>query len=264
MKIGWIDFSALERSKVLSIIDLLSEDGTLDELGIAPIRDGFTNIFFPGTSTIQTRASHFLIVLYAFLEKERSKETNPRIIRERLNEMERKCEEVLLKNSDDGVIGRLVLKSGCWVKRPLVDIYWSGIRQYGIFTNGNLLLLEYIQALCALKAQKSVIQKLGNRKDVVEENEQYDTDSGGLFSTHFWRLPEYDRKNWLERLRIELTPAKAIFLKTEIIKHCESSMLSFLLVNGLRDVLKMSGFEQMAALKGIRYKTQILVNWVIS
>lgn len=246
MKIGWIDFSASERSKVLSIIDLLSEDGTLDELGIAPIRDGFANIFFPGTSTIQTRAKYFLIVPYALLEIERGKETNPKIVREWLNVMERKCGEVLLKNSDDGVIGRLVLKSGGWVKRPPVDLYWSGIRQYGIFASGNLSLSEYIRASCALKAQKSVIQKLGNRKDVVEENEQDDTDSGGLFSTQFWRLPEYDRKNWLERLRIELTPAEAAFLKTQIIKHCEGSILSFLLVNRRRDVLEMSGFEQMA------------------
>lgn len=49
MPLGWIDFSKTERSKVLT------ERGTLDELGIAPIRDGFSNLFFPGTSTIQTK-----------------------------------------------------------------------------------------------------------------------------------------------------------------------------------------------------------------
>lgn len=53
MPLGWIDFSKTERSKVLT------ERGTLDELGIAPIRDGFSNLFFPGTSTIQTRAKYF-------------------------------------------------------------------------------------------------------------------------------------------------------------------------------------------------------------
>lgn len=41
MPLGWIDFSKSERSKVLSVLDLLSENSTLDELGIAPIRDGF-------------------------------------------------------------------------------------------------------------------------------------------------------------------------------------------------------------------------------
>ena len=62
MPLGWIDFSKSERSKVLSVLNLLSESGTLDELGIAQIRDGFANLFFPGTSTIQTRAKYFMII----------------------------------------------------------------------------------------------------------------------------------------------------------------------------------------------------------
>ena len=41
MQLGWIDFSKTERNKILSVLDLLSQDGTLDELGIAPVRDGF-------------------------------------------------------------------------------------------------------------------------------------------------------------------------------------------------------------------------------
>lgn len=35
MSLGWIDFSKNERNKVLSVLDLLSEAGTLDELCIA-------------------------------------------------------------------------------------------------------------------------------------------------------------------------------------------------------------------------------------
>lgn len=41
MELAWIDFSRSERNKVLNVIDLLSEDGTLDELGIGPVWDGF-------------------------------------------------------------------------------------------------------------------------------------------------------------------------------------------------------------------------------
>ena len=77
MPLGWIDFSKSERNKVLSVLELLSERDTLDELGITPIRDGFANIFFPGTSTIQTRAKYFLIVPYALKDLELSNETNP-------------------------------------------------------------------------------------------------------------------------------------------------------------------------------------------
>ena len=70
MQLGWIDFSKTERSKILSVLDLLSESGTLDELGIAAVRDGFSNLFFPGTSTIQTRAKYFFAVPYALKQLE--------------------------------------------------------------------------------------------------------------------------------------------------------------------------------------------------
>ena len=64
MQLGWIDFSKSERSNTLSVLDLLQESGTLDELGITSVREGFSNVFFPGTSTIQTRAKYFFIIPY--------------------------------------------------------------------------------------------------------------------------------------------------------------------------------------------------------
>ena len=95
MQLGWIDFSKTERNKILSVLDLLSESGTLDELGIAPIRDGFANLFFPGTSTIQTRAKYFFLVPYALKELELSNETNPNRFLRALNETEKMCGETL-------------------------------------------------------------------------------------------------------------------------------------------------------------------------
>jgi hypothetical protein len=43
------------------------------ELGIGSIRDGFADILFPGTSTIQTRVRYFLFIpwMYDALEKNR-------------------------------------------------------------------------------------------------------------------------------------------------------------------------------------------------
>lgn len=77
MQLGWIDFSKTERNKILSVLDLLLQDGTLDELGIAPVRDGFSNLFFPGTSTIQTRAKYFFLVPYALKELDYQKKPIP-------------------------------------------------------------------------------------------------------------------------------------------------------------------------------------------
>ena len=128
MQLGWIDFSKNERNKVLNVLNLLSEAGTLDELGIAPIRDGYANLFFPGTSTIQTKAKYFLCIPYAFKDLEKSGETNPNRMFKALYEKEKSCGEHLYANSkDDGVIGSSVIARGSWVKRQPSDIYWAGI-----------------------------------------------------------------------------------------------------------------------------------------
>nr|WP_298051903.1 hypothetical protein [uncultured Lachnoanaerobaculum sp.] len=37
MQLGWVDFSKEDRQKALDVINLLSEQGTVDELGIGTI-----------------------------------------------------------------------------------------------------------------------------------------------------------------------------------------------------------------------------------
>ncbi len=51
--LAWLDASARERTK--RILALFQERGTQDQLGLGGIRDSFADLFFPGTSTIQTR-----------------------------------------------------------------------------------------------------------------------------------------------------------------------------------------------------------------
>ena len=213
MPLGWIDFSKTERNKVLSVLDLLSEAGTLDELGIAPVRDGFANLFFPGTSTIQTRAKYFMIVPYALKDLEYSSETNPNRMLRALDEIERKCGEILITGKDrEGIIGNRSLSHNRWVKRTPADIYWAGLRSFGIFTGGTLSLSEYVRAMCALKNQKTTLTKLGNRNDNAEEGDLDDKDAGNLFHMQFWKIPTYYDK-WIDDLNIKLTKEEGTFLK---------------------------------------------------
>ena len=67
MEIGWIDFSEKDRKRAIDVLHLLNE-GAVDELGIGVVRDAFADYFFPGTSTIMTRAKYFLIIPYAIKE----------------------------------------------------------------------------------------------------------------------------------------------------------------------------------------------------
>ena len=246
MQLGWIDFSKTERSKILSVLDLLQENGTLDELGIALIRDGFSNIFFPGTSTIQTRAKYFLIVPYALKDLERSREANPNVLRRTLDEIERECGERLLEQNKEepGIIGKRSLLGGRWVKRAPVEVYWSGLRQYGIFSGGNLTLTEYLRISCGLKNRKSTLKKLGNRNDNAEENECDDRDAGSTGSYQFWNLPDYS-PSWFDKLEMRLNPVEAQFLKKQIVTNYPDSMLGYILRENVTQALACENFDEL-------------------
>jgi len=248
MQIGWIDFSKEDRKKVLSVIDLLSEDGTLDELGIAAIRDGFADIFFPGTSTIQTRAKYFLLVPYALDSIIHASNVSVKSITEKLDQEERECAKILNELEVDGVVGSRALKTGGWVQRTPADIYWAGIRRYEIFQGGNISLTEYLRTAVALKESKKDLQKLGNRNDDAQEMGSDDGDAGSLYSKSFWKLPDYDRKTWKDDLSMDLSQEEAEFLKERIITTQPNSLLAFILQMELKEVLLINSFHDLEVL----------------
>lgn len=208
MQLGWIDFSKEDRQKAFDVINLLSEQGAVDELGIGVIRDAFANYFFPGTSTIQTRAKYFLIVPYMLREAvdgRYGKDAN-RVLRA-IDSAEKDCGIRLLEADPkaEGVIGSRVLPKG-WVARKPSDIYWNGIRTFGIFCDYGLSIPEYVSLAVKLKEQKSV-SRLGNRNDDAEENDRDDSDAGdirkrerslkGAARAKLSRTKEFDHSKWV-------------------------------------------------------------------
>lgn len=246
MQLGWIDFSKEDRQKALDVINLLSEQGAVDELGIGIVRDAFANYFFPGTSTIQTRAKYFLIVPYILrdaIDGRYGKDVN-RILRA-IDTEEKECGIKLLESNPkaEGVIGTRVLPKG-WVARKPSDIYWNGIRTYGIFCDYGLSIPEYVSLAVKLNTQKSSA-KLGNRNDEAEENEKDDSDAGDIMNVSFWNLPIY-HDNWRDNLTIELTNEEAFYLDKQIQKGAKGTLLEYVLKNRI-DMNKYEDFVSMAA-----------------
>ena len=246
MQLGWIDFSNTERNKVLSILDLLEPQGTLDELGISPIRDGFANIFFPGTSTIQTRAKYFLIVPYAMRELESTGDLNNTAFKKALEESEKKCGYRFLENNsdEDGVIGKRSLNAGNWVKRAPSDIYWAGLRKYCIFTGGKMSRDEYISATCHQRSSKNIIRSLGNTNDISDDKEHDDIHPDDLSYNSFWNIPTY-KDDWFEELSMELTNEESLFLKKQIIQSCPESMIGYILNHDIKEFVELDNFEDI-------------------
>ena len=127
----WLDYSERDRRRALDVIDLFRETGTVDELGLAGIRDSFSDLFFPGTSTIQTRACYFLLVPWTFLRLERLRIPSSRVAA-RARQAELNLNSRLARGADTrGVFGS---QAGMALKRLPSEVYWGGLGSWGIRT----------------------------------------------------------------------------------------------------------------------------------
>ncbi len=242
MQLGWVDFSKEDREKVLDVMNLLQEPGAVDEIGIGLVRDAFANLFFPGTSTVQTVAKYFLIVPYVLKEACSGKYGNnlPKVI-QRIDDEEKACGILLLQHcpDEDGIIGKRVLPKK-WVARKPSNIYWNGIRVYGICTQ-DISVPELIKASLALQTMKKTAA-LGNRNDDAEENDRDDADAGNDSAMQFFSVPDDYYGDWRQNLSIGLTSTEAAFLRKKIETNTNGTLLCYLLKNKI-DVNKYDSFE---------------------
>ena len=65
--------SLKERDAALALLQGDEGAEPRDELGMGPHRDALSNAFYPGETTLQTRATYFLLVprMYQEIERER-------------------------------------------------------------------------------------------------------------------------------------------------------------------------------------------------
>lgn len=127
----WLDVSAEQQRRVREMIRLFEEPGTRDELGIGPVRDAFSELLFPGTSVIQTRARYFLFVPWHFQEAQR-RGLRGQALLQRVDRSERQLIERFRKAGYvEGLIGR---QAGARVKTLPSTIYWSGLDRLGVLT----------------------------------------------------------------------------------------------------------------------------------
>ena len=127
----WLDYSERDRRRALDVIDLFRETGTVDELGLASVRDSFSDLLFPGTSTIQTRACYFLLVPWTFRRLERLRISSSKVAT-RARQAELNLSSRMLAEGDkSGVFGS---QAGMALKRLPSEVYWGGLGSWGIRT----------------------------------------------------------------------------------------------------------------------------------
>ena len=126
---GWIDFSEDDRNSVRDWIKMFEEEEARDELGIGTIRDAISDLWFPGTSTLQRRLKYMLFIPWIYAREE-IKKTPSRDFGAAVHGAEIKLIDVLA-NSDDPryVIGE---RSREKLQRMPSSIYWVGLERWGI------------------------------------------------------------------------------------------------------------------------------------
>jgi len=111
------------------MIRLFEEPGTRDELGIGPVRDAFSDLLFPGASTIQIRARYFLFIAWHFQDAQRRGLRGQRLA-QRVDCSERQLIDRFRKAGQvEGLIGR---QAGPKVKTLPSTIYWNGLDRWGV------------------------------------------------------------------------------------------------------------------------------------
>src|SRR5215218_1774492 len=125
----WLDHSERDRRRMLEVIDRFRESEARDELGFGVVSGTFSEMLFPGTSTLQTRARYFLFVpwIYGYLE---DRGVGSDRIWQRARDMEVRLISTLLASDDkERVIGS---RSRANLQRMPSSIYWHGLRKWGI------------------------------------------------------------------------------------------------------------------------------------
>jgi hypothetical protein len=132
--LAWLDASRDEQRRVRELLNMFSQTESRDELGIGQIRDVFSDLLFPGTSVLLTRARYLLFVPWCHMEGTRR--ANSSDVSRHVATVERQL-LVALKDSGftEGLIGR---RAGPAVKTLPSVIYASALRHYGISNDAAL------------------------------------------------------------------------------------------------------------------------------
>jgi hypothetical protein len=205
---SWLDHRDEDADRVREALAALDQPGTIDPLGFGAVRDAFSDLLFPGISTVQTRARYFLFVpwIYQQLDRDRvSPSEGLAVARER----ERDLIEATIHGSagETGVIG---IRSARQTVQLPSQIYWGGLQTWGI---------RRFQ---------------GTRRDYVASLEQ--RRRAGAGSSKAWHpgIEEIDAPpTMLEGVDLTLLPEEADFLRSRVLSAADGTYLALLIRDGV-------------------------------
>jgi hypothetical protein len=211
--VGWLDYNDDAARKMNETLRALDEPSTLDSLGLGSIRDAFSDLIAPGTSTIHTKLRYFLFIAWICQRIEKS-DTTATQFASRLRNDEAILIECLRNGGEKaGVQG---YASGKNLKRMPSSAYWGGLRIWGI-RKRDWSIADYGRNITRLRASK--------KADGADE-----TISNSL--TTIWNdMPQAPADFLSASIDFKLTSEEAQFIIQRIRESNPKSLLAFLCSN---------------------------------
>lgn len=206
--IAWLDASVEEQRRMREIIRLFADRESRDELGMSQFRDALSDILFPGTSVLLTRARYLLFVPWC-LQKAAEK---PDPIKE-ADRYERALIGAI-RESDD-YAGLLGLRAGVNLRTLPSVVYWTTLRHYGILADPDL-------------SREDVLRLPGLAKSLD------DPDHGGVARLHAWSAslpPPPPDFPWTAQGGFTLTREEAEWLRDRMLSGEPQTLMTHLLTD---------------------------------
>jgi len=213
---GWLDTDNEQRKKMLEVVDLFKDEGTVDDLGIGSIRDALSDSLFPGTSVLHTRLRYVLFIPW-LMKLASERKGSPADMSGEFRNLEYQLIGSLIDGGEGiGVIGNTARKN---LKRMPSSMYWAALGSWNILTGDYSLEGYFRRQYDYRQLSKRTVQTddPGSRELIP---------SAGLDPL----LPP-PSPGLLKSVSFALTPEEEPYLSDKIAVSTSGSMLSWLIHN---------------------------------
>lgn len=212
---GWLDTDSEQRRKMLEVVDLFKEEGTVDELGIGSIRDALADSLFPGTSVLHTRLRYVLFI--PWLMQRAAHKPSPSEMSTEFRALEYRLINSLLAGGERlGVIGNTARTN---LKRMPSGMYWAALGSWQI-RQGDFSAEGYFR-------RQYDYRQLSSRAVKADDPEARELLPNSGLNSHLPNAPE----DWLKAVDFQLTGDEELYLSDQIAASTHGSMLAWLIHN---------------------------------
>ena len=222
----WLAHDEAERRRMQEMVELFREQGTVDDLGVGTVRDAFSNLLFPGTSVLHTRARYLLFIPWIYRRLERAGVSSRDVGARARHDEVRLIYALLAGGEKQGVIGE---RARADLKLLPSAAYWSGLGALGLrLFHGTQD--QYHRSFDGYRAFLRDMPRIRDDEDPV-------TRAYANWHPALDALAE-DSRDFLNETTFELSEDEGSFVRELVLQHTRGSYLAFLCASGVQSSVK--------------------------